>query len=533
MKENPVKNPKRSTLSLIDKWVVLPVAVVLIPFIIYGFVEPESFAKAASAVFDFSVENFGAILLLGPFFLVVFCVGMMFTKWGNIRIGGENAKPEMSRFSWFSIALTTCIGIGLVYYGTYEPLNFVVNPPAFLGIEGSSPAAVESWGYVFMHWLITPYSLYTAGGLCLTMMVYHARRKGKYSSGMYPLFGKRVDGRLGSVIDAFVLLVTFGGLCASIGVAALQLTGGTGYVFGKDFSNKTAYLLVILLVTALCILTTSTGLKKGMMYLAKINVVLFFALLLGAFLLGHTVFQMDSMTNALGYYLDNFLKISLNTEPGYQTGWVGEWTVFFNAWYLVCTPVFGIFLVKLAKGRTIREFIAVNLIGPSIFIFLWFGIFGGEAIYIQTNGIADLGAILQEKGAEVATFALAEYLPLAGFFKIGGLIAVFLSFATCVQSQILAISDSSTVNGAEESSPVKLRIFWGIIAGAFGCAVLLAGGYDSLQTVLVALGPIALILMLLSAAGFIKSLVQREKYDLVLKEETAAKIVKAKDKSEI
>ena len=513
---------KKKGFSLIDWWVVIPVAVILIPIIIYGFISPSGLENLANTVFDFSITNFGAILLSGPFLLVIFCVGIMFTKWGNIRIGGEDAKPEMSHFSWFAIALTTCIGIGLVYYGTYEPLNFFANPPAFLGIESGSVEAAESWGYTFMHWLITPYSLYTAGGLCLTLMVHNARRKDKYSSGMYPIFGNRVNGKVGSIIDAFALLVTFGGLCASIGVASLQLTGGAGFITGKDFSNNTAYVVTIIAVTVVCLITTSTGLKKGMMVLSKINIFLFFALLLGVFVLGHTNFQLDSMTNALGYYLDRFVKISLYTEPALKTGWVGNWTIFFNAWYLVCTPVFGIFLVKLAKGRTIREFIAVNLLGPSIFIFLWFGAFGSEAIYVQLNGIGDIAGALEVHGPEIANFALADYLPLSGFFKIGGLIAVFLSFATCVQSQILAIADSCTTLGAESSSPVSLRIFWGIISGALGIVVLLAGGYNSLQSILVALGPIALILMLLSAVAFIKSLVQRKKYDLLLQEESAS-----------
>lgn len=510
---------EKKGLSLIDWWVVVPVAVILIPLIIYGFISPSGLAAAASAVFDFSIDKFGALMLIGPFLLVIFCVGIMFTKWGDIKIGGKDAKPEMDRFSWFSVALTTCIGIGLVYYGTYEPLNFYVNTPSFLGIGAGTPEAAESWGYIFMHWLITPYSLYTAGGLCLTLMVHHARRKDKYSSGMYPLFGKKVDGRLGSIIDAFALLVTFGGLCASIGVAALQLTGGAGFITGQNFSTSLAYIIVIAIVTGLCLVTTSTGLKKGMTYLSKINVYLFFALLLGVMALGHTTFQFDSMTNALGYYLDRFVKISLYTEPAQKTGWVGSWTIFFNAWYLVCTPVFGTFLVKLAKGRTIREFIAVNLIGPSIFIFLWFGAFGSEAIYIQMNGIGDLAGMLETYGASVANFALADFLPLSGFFKVGGLIAVFLSFATCMQSQILAIADSCTTLGAESSSPISLRIFWGLVSGALGLVVLLAGDYDALQSILVALGPIALILMLLSAAAFIKSLVQRRRYDLVLLEE--------------
>ncbi len=514
----------KNGLSLIDWWVVVPVAVILVPLIIYGFVTPSGLESLANAVFSFSIDKFGAIMLFGPFLLVIFCVGIMFTKWGNIKIGGEDAEPEMNRFSWFSIALTTCIGIGLVYYGTYEPLNFFVNTPEFLGIESGSLEAAESWGYIFMHWLITPYSLYTAGGLCLTIMVHNARRKDKYSSGMFPLFGNKVDGKVGSIIDAFALLVTFGGLCASIGVAALQLTGGAGYITGNDFSTNGAYVVVIAAVTILCLFTTTTGLKKGMMLISKINVYLFFALLLGVFALGHTTFQMNSMTTALGYYLDRFVKISLYAEPAFKTGWVGNWTIFFNAWYLVCTPVFGTFLVKLAKGRTIREFIAVNLIGPSIFIFLWFGAFGSEAIFVQMNEIGDLAGALETFGASVANFALADYLPLSPFFKIGGLIAVFLSFATCVQSQILAIADSCTVLGAESSSPVSLRIFWGVISGALGLVVLLAGGYNSLQSILVALGPIALVLMLMSAVAFIKSLREREKYDLTLKDREEAVI---------
>lgn len=507
---------KKNSLKLVDWIIVIPVAIILIPLIIYGFVSPEGLANLAGIMFNISTGNFGAIMLIGPFALVVICIGIMFSKWGSVRIGGEHAKPEMGYFAWFSVALTTCIGIGLVYYGTYEPLLFYVDPPAFTGCAPQSPEAMDQWGYIFMHWLITPYSLYTGAGLFLTMMVWNAKRKNKFSTAIYPLLGEKVDGKIGSVINAAVLLVTFGGLCASIGVASIQLTAGAGFITGKDFSSGAAYTAIIAIIAVICILTTTSGLGKGMTYLAKINVILFFALLIGVFVLGHTTFQMDSMTHALGYYLDNFVQISLRTEPsGIGKEWVANWTIFFNAWYLVCAPIFGIFLVKLAKGRTIREFIAVNLIGPSIFIFLWFGAFGSEAIYIQANGLGDLAGDLSVWGAGVANFALGEYLPLSAFFKWGGLVAVFLSFATCMQSQILAISDSCMVGSEEGAAPVSLRVFWAVIGSAFGLVMLLSGGYSNLQSVLVALGPVALVLLLLAAISFIKGLVQRDKYDLI------------------
>ena len=507
---------KKGFLSIINWWVFLPASSIFVILIIFGFASPEGLAAGANAFFNFFINNFTWFLLLGCFLLVVFTLYVGCSKIGNIRLGGKNAKPDMSFFSWFCISLTACIGVGIVFYGVNEPMTFFTSPPAFLNLEPQSAEAVEAWGYILLHWLLTPYGIFTAAGVVCSFMCWNGKRKYKVSSSLYPILGDRVDGRVGDLIDSFCLFILIGSLTTSVGVCAMQIASGLGYISGQNLETPLVYSIIIIAIVVFFVAAACSGLHKGMKYISQINVYIFFALLLMVFILGNTRFQLNNTVQGLGYYLDKFIWQSFYTEQALQTGWVGGWTTFYFTWYVAPAPIFGLFLIKMAKGRTIRQFVIVNLLCPCIFVLLWFGCFGGEAMSLSLAGDTSIINDMATYGPQVSLFALGNCLPGKWLFYILGILACIFSFATMGEAQTLTLADSCTKIGAAQSSPRSLRIFWGVILGGMGLVVLLSGGYSALQSICITCGTPALVLMLVQCCAFLKSMRHPEQYDLTL-----------------
>ncbi|MDO4542013.1 MAG: BCCT family transporter [Bacillota bacterium] len=517
---------KLSTWQKVDKTVCLLPAILIAIAIILGLTIPQSFGNAASKALSFMTTYFGWFYALGCLVLLVFCLWIGLSKHGKIKLGGKDAKPEMSFFSWFAITLTSGMAAGIVFYGVAEPLEYFTNPPIFTGWEAGSPAAAEgALKYVFMHWCLHPYALYTSAGICFALLIWNAKKKFTISTGLYPLIGEKVNGVPGKLVNALMVFATLGCVGTSFGIVTQQLSAGINYVFNTNFSPTSLAIFVIATMTFFFILSACTGVHKGIKYVSKANMYIFFALMLWAFLFGGTLFIINNTTTSIGQYLALLIPQSFYLEPAYQSGWVGGWTIFYWAWWLSLCPIVGLFLIKLAKGRTLRQFVLVNMVAPAIFAFAWFGIFGSSSIAMEMSNTG-LGAEIAENGIAIALFAYMKNLPLAPVLYILTFAAIVFSLVTLAESMVLTVADMTTkeevlvqLEKEGKGSPRPLKIFWGVLMGLIAFTLLYSGGLTALQTSVVICGFPLLFLMLFMAYGGVKFLRNRKEYDLTMEQE--------------
>lgn len=501
----------------------LPAGAVLLALVIWGGVNPEGFSSAIATAKAFILNNFSWMLALLMTGMVIFCFYVAFSKHGNIVIGGKDAKPTMSFFTWFAISLTAGIAIGILFWGVAEPLTFFHTPPTYLGVEGGTLDAAEtSLKYVFFHWLITPYSCFVAAGIPLAYMCYNGKRKYKVSSALYPLIGDRCDGPIGTVIDALCIFGVVGGQTTSLGLGIMQLTGGITFVSGKEINSTWLYLITVLILEAICIAAACSGIHKAMAKISNINVYIYFIVLAFVFITGGAVLILNNTLTATGGYLSMLVEQSLYLEPFKQTGWVEGWSIFYWAWWVAPAHVLGLFLIKLAKGRTMRQFVVVNLFAPVLFSLIWFGIFGTAAINMDLNGAGIMDDINQY-GAQVALFSFFQELPLSSIMIVLGFLACLFSVVTMHEAMILSLADSSSRKGFsmedEQGSPTSVKVFWGCCIGAFACIMIVTGGLSAVQTSAVLTGVISVVLVTIMYIGFLKAVRNPKKYDLTLTEE--------------
>lgn len=521
---------KVSLFKKIDWAIFLPPAVILLFFVVIGIVAPDAFSAATSWAFSFTTKYFSWFYALGSTFLVLFCLWAGFSKYGNIKLGGKDAKPDMSFFTWFAVALTSGIAIGIVYWGVAEPLGNLMSPPGFTGWEaGSADAAEGALKYNFLHWGLHPYGIYCAAGLCCAFIIMNGKRRFSITSTLYPLLGEKCEGPWGKIVSAICIFSILGGMGTSLGFGVSQFGVGVNYVFGTNFSD--AFLAIFFIgVLVICTIGAScSGLHKAITHVSNANMYIYFALMIWAFIFGGTLFILNNTTTAIGQYLSLIIPQSFYLEPVKATGWVGGWSIFYWAWWLSFAPIVGLFLIKLAKGRTIRQFVLVNMLAPTIFAVAWFGVFGSSAINFQLNG-ADIYSVISEWGNPVALFAFVENLPLTPVMFALVFLAIIFSLLTLSESMTLTLSDMSIKpeylgeEGDPKASPSSLKIFWGILMGAVAFVLLISGGLGALQTASVVCGLPILVIQLVWAGAYIKSMRQRSRYDLTLTPEEKAEL---------
>lgn len=513
---------KVSIFKKIDWQIFLPPSIILLVFVVVGIVAPEAFGNGANIVFAFTTKYFGWFYALGASLLIVFCLWAGFSKYGNIKIGGEDAKPEMSFFTWFAIALTSGIAIGIVYWGVAEPLGNLMSPPGFTGWEaGSAEAAEGALKYNFLHWGIHPYAIYTAAGLCCVFIIMNGKRRFSITSPLYPLLGDKCEGIWGKIVSAICIFSILGGMGTSLGLGVSQFGVSFNYVMNTNYSD--IFLAVFFIgVLVICTIGAScSGLHKAITHISNANMYIYIALMIWAFLFGGTLFILNNTISSIGEYLSFIIPQSFYLEPVKQTGWVNGWSIFYWAWWLSFAPIVGLFLVKLAKGRTIRQFVMVNLLAPTAFAIAWFGIFGSSAIHFQLNG-SDIYSVISKLGNPVALFAYVEELPLTPVLYVLGFLAIIFSLLTLSESMTLTLSDMSIKpeylkeENEAKASPAILKVFWGILMGLVAFVLLVSGGLGALQTASVVCGLPILIIQLIWAAAYVKSMVQRDRYDQTL-----------------
>jgi glycine betaine transporter len=500
---------------------ILSVIVSLL-FIIWGsipaFLLPKwNLENVTLFLHGFIIEKFGWFYLLTATFFLIFSIGLIFSKYGSIKLGPENSKPEYSNLTWFAMLFSAGMGIGLVFWGVAEPMYHYSAPPIGEGLTDDS--AKLALRYAFFHWGLHPWGIYAVIALALAYFTFRKEENGVASNILRPLFGDRVDGKLGIIINFIAVFATVFGVATSLGLGAIQISGGFSYLIPGIENNFTTQLIIIVIVTLLFMLSAQTGLNKGIKYLSNINVILAISLLIFLLFAGPTNFIMDLFTTTLGSYIQNLPSMSFRMTPFHTDNtWVQDWTIFYWAWWIAWAPFVGTFIARVSKGRTIREFIIGVLAVPTIFGALWFSVFGGSSIFLEHFNNEPILEIMNEKGMEVALFAVLEKYPLARVTSGLAILLISTFFITSADSATFVLGMQTTNGNLNPSSSIKF--IWGIIQSGAAAILLYTGGLEALQRAsIIAALPFAVI-MILTVFSLVKSLQNENivQYKVVQKE---------------
>ncbi|MFA6811211.1 MAG: BCCT family transporter [Desulfoplanes sp.] len=488
-----------------------PPALLVLSLLIMGIIDNEAFLQGANAALNFAVTTFGWMYCSFVFIFLVFVVFVAFSPVGSIRLGGDDAKPILSYWSWWSIALCAGIGSGIVFWGVAEPLYHYHQPPTLYGSDPqTTAAALEAVKISILHWSFHPYAIFSVFGLAVAFSHHQYKQPLKASTALYPIFGNRLHGILGDCIDSLCIFATVACVITSTGFGTLQITGGLEYLFGIPQSNFT-YVVVICCLTLLFAISSYTGLQKGIRFFSSHNAKLFLFFLVFIFLTGPTIFFLNLGTESIGGFLGDIIKISLWTDSFQESkGWVGSWTVFYWSWWLTFAPILGVFLAKISYGRTIREFLVVNVLAPASFSTLWVILFGGGAIAMDIQTCGSLWAVINEKGIEFTIYAFLKGYPLSFLTIPLALVVVGISLITLADSGVSAISEICTVKIKSKNGepPAGMKLFWAVLIGSMAVLFLLIAGVaatKALQTTSIVAGLPILIIELLSMFGLLKA----------------------------
>lgn len=461
----------------IDKAIFYPAAVLLVLALIIGFALPEQFNAGANAALNFTLDYFGWFFLIAVAIFLGFVLIVLFSPIGKIKLGGPEAEPELTVWNWFSIALCAGLAIGITFWGVAEPMYHYYGPPSITGVNPTSPeSAVAALEISFVHWSFHPYAIYAIFGLAIAYSVYNLKQPFRVSSGLYPLVGERIHGLLGKSIDAVCLFAIAGGVVTSLGFGTMQLAEGLEYLLGIK-QNYGIYIAIITILTVVYTISSYTGLQRGIKWLSNQNTILYIGLLLFVFLIGPSKFLLDLGVDSLGAYIQNLIPLSFWADS-FNTGdgWNGSWVIFYWAWWLAFAPMVGMFLARISYGRTIRQFILVNVGAPALFGIVWFTVFGGTGIYLEHFQASGLMNTINEYGVEISTYALLENFPVAILTIPILFLTICISFVTQADSITSTMALITTKGSAEGEPPARLKIFWGLVMGCFTALFLLISG---------------------------------------------------------
>ncbi|RJE90187.1 BCCT family transporter [Paenibacillus sp. 1011MAR3C5] len=446
-------------------------------FVLWGALQPDQLSSVANVVFDFTIAKFGWFYLLSMFGFLVFSFVLAFGKYGNFKLGSDDDDPEYSLLTWFSMLFSTGMGIGLVFWGVAEPLSHYMVPPEGL-TGGTHEAARVAMRYSFFHWGLHPWAIYTIVGLILAYHQFRKGRKGLISITFLPLLGDRVYGPIGKSIDLLAIIATVFGVATSLGLGALQINGGLNALFGLATTTGTQ-IWIIIVMTFLFMASALSGLDRGIKILSTANLIVAFCLLLFVFCLGPTAFILDTLTNTLGSYVQNLIGMSLRLSPFSESKWIGNWTLFYWAWWISWTPFVGTFIARVSKGRTIKEFILGVLIVPSLLGFLWFSVFGGTGLHMELLKHIPL-ASAAEKDVTSVLFLLLNQLPLGQLASGVATLLIVVFFVTSADSATFVLGILS--QDGDPNPKAKVKLAWGVLQSTIAIVLLLSGGLNGLQT---------------------------------------------------
>ncbi len=482
--------------------VFIPAVVITLLLVIGTASNPELAGELFDSVLAYITRTFGWFYMLSVAFFLVFIVGIALTKWGNIKLGPDHSEPQYSFPAWFAMLFSAGYGIALLFFGVAEPVLHYSTPPA--GAPETVDAAKQAMQIAFFHWGFHIWGIFGIVGLALAYFAFRHGLPLSLRSALYPLIGERIYGPIGHFVDVLVILGTLFGIATTLGLSVTQINAGLNYLWDVPV-DITVQVITIAIITCMAIASVVAGLDKGVKNLSLLNIVLATVLMLFVLAVGPTIFILETFLQNTGSYLNNIVERTFNLQAYSRSDWIGNWTLFIFGWTIAWSPFVGLFIAKISRGRTIRQFVFGVMFVPTIFTFLWFSVFGDTALHmIMVEGYTSLISDVQADNA-IALFKLFELLPMTSIASFLAVVLIITFFVTSSDSGSLVI-DSLAAGGALHT-PVWQRVFWASIEGVVASALLLAGGLSALQTMTIASALPFAIIMMIAALGMWRALV--------------------------
>ena len=490
-----------SVKSQLNKQVFVGASSIIIALLLYTVALPKQAQSLFSLIQASIVDNGSWFYVLTVAFIFFFVIFLGVSRYGDIRLGPDHSTPDYSLITWISMLFAAGMGIGLMFFGVAEPLMHYLSPPT--AETGTVTAVKEAMKMTFFHWGLHAWAIYAIVALVLAYFSYRHNLPLTLRSALYPLIGDRIYQWPGHLVDIFAVVSTVFGVATSLGLGASQVNAGFGYLFGLDVST-TNQIIIMCVITGLAVISVATGLDKGIKILSETNMFLAVTLLVLIFVLGPTVFLLQAYLQNIGDYLADIVHNTFNLFAYKKTDWIGGWTIFYWGWWLAWAPFVGLFIARISRGRTIREFIIGVMLIPTFFTLLWMTIFGNSAIdLVHNQGVVELGEMVSQDSS-VALFVFLENFPLSTVLSFFSVLMIVIFFVTSCDSGAMVV-DMLCSHGRNDT-PLWQRVYWAVGIGIVAAILLLAGGLNALQTMTIASALPFTIVLLLAIIGLIKAL---------------------------
>ncbi|WP_426392661.1 BCCT family transporter [Mammaliicoccus sciuri] len=482
-------------------------AIVIGIIVAIGAIFPTKFGDVTSDISSWISTYFGWYYMIITIGMVFFCVFIIFSPIGKLKLGRPQDKPEFNTVSWFAMLFSAGMGIGLVFYGAAEPMSHYLSPPT--ASPETKAAMTESMRSTFLHWGFHAWGIYGVVALALAYAQFRKGEPGLLSKTLRPLLGNKVDGPIGTIIDVLSVFATVVGVAVSLGMGALQINGGLEYLFGVP-NNIVVQGIIIIIVTILFLASAWSGLSKGIQYLSNTNLVLASLLLIVTLILGPTILILNMFTSSTGALFDSFLFNSFDVAPlsEQKNTWLNSWTLYYWGWWMSWSPFVGIFIARVSRGRSIREFILGVMLVPTIISFIWFSVFGVTGIEVGKKAPE-----VFKMSTETQLFGVFNEMPMGIALSILALALVCIFFVTSADSATFVLGMQTTHGSLNPSGMVK--VIWGIAQSLIAFVLLLSGGDTGLNALqsaaIISAFPFSFIIILMIIA-FYKDANQERKY---------------------
>jgi glycine betaine transporter len=489
--------------SLYTKPTFLIALIVMVVFVLFGVAAPDAFGVATGNLFNYMVTSWGWTFILGCSLFLFLIVFLLLSPVGEIKLGADDEKPAYSTEVWFAMLFSCGMGIGLLFWGVSEPIWHYMWPP--VGEAYTAGTIHVAMRYSFFHWGFHPWAIYAVVACSLAYFSYRKGLPMMLSSTLEPILGRKgIEGPWGILINILGVFATLFGLATSLGLGAMQLAAGLDSLFGIP-STPTIWVTIVVVITAAAVISTSTGIDRGIKWLSQINIVVAGLLMLLVFIVGPTLFILNLFTHATGDYLQNIIYMSFGLDAAGEgtEGWYAAWTIFYWAWWIAWAPFVGTFIARISRGRTIRNFIVGVMLVPVAVSMVWFSVFGGSALWVEHFGGGGIGDAVATDSA-MGFFALLQGLPASSLLIVVAMFSVAVFFITSSDSGTYV--NGMLTSGGNPNPPLALRVTWGVLEGAIAAILLFTGGLGALQTASVVGGFPFMIVMFLMLYCLFKAL---------------------------
>ncbi|TVQ45199.1 MAG: BCCT family transporter [Gammaproteobacteria bacterium] len=494
------KSPVRSTILLP---VFIPAVLITLFLVVGAMSNPTLAGQAFASTLAYITETFGWFYMLAVAFFLVFVVAIAISPWGQVKLGPDHAAPQYSFPAWFAMLFSAGYGIALLFFGVAEPVLHYASPPA--GAPETLDAAKQAMQIAFFHWGFHIWAIYGLTGLVLAYFAFRHGLPLSMRSALYPLVGERIYGPIGHTVDVVAILSTLFGISTTLGLSVAQINAGVNYLLPAVPVSTSFQVAAIAVITVMATVSVVAGLDKGIKRLSILNMLLVVSLMAFVFVVGPSILILEAFVQNTGAYLSNIVERTFNLQAYERSDWIGNWTLFIFGWTIAWAPFVGLFIAKISRGRTIRQFVFGVMLVPTLFTFLWFSIFGDTALnMIMVEGYT---ALIQEVQADnaVALFRLFDRLPWSGLVSFITVILIITFFVTSSDSGSLVVD--SLASGGHPNPPTWQRVFWATVEGLVASALLIGGGLSALQTMSITSALPFAIVLVIAAIGLWRALI--------------------------